>query len=113
MATQDTADTVVDAAATAYVPITNIKSIAAICTSSYNLKIDTCSICRSRLDELCVQCSSEVMCDEQKCIFVTGACGHIYHNHCIGKWLTRHTVCPLCNIDWEAAQYSDKIDVKK
>ena len=30
-----------------------------------------------------------------------GACGHIFHLDCIGRWLRTRSVCPLCNREWE------------
>ncbi|XP_049817467.1 E3 ubiquitin-protein ligase RNF115-like [Aethina tumida] len=32
------------------------------------------------------------------------SCGHLYHGHCIGHWLTLTTTCPLCRTDLRDSQ---------
>jgi len=35
-----------------------------------------------------------------QCVSVLGECGHVYHLHCIEKWLKTRNVCPLDNKTW-------------
>lgn len=56
----------------------------------WNLKFDTCAICRISLQSINDK-------DNHICI---GNCNHVYHQECINKWLSKRNVCPLCNQDW-------------
>ena len=55
------------------------------CSRRAGLRGETCSVCLGeltageRLKEL--------------------PCGHVYHAECIGQWLRRQRVCPLCKAD--------------
>jgi hypothetical protein len=42
-------------------------------------------------------CIEGAPCDKNTCPTRFLSCGHIYHAHCIDKWLKRRSVCPLCN----------------
>lgn len=69
-----------------------------------DIETDTCSICKSDIHQLCVECqargSEEKM---EECTVARGMCGHVFHFHCISKWLETKKVCPLCSNNWEYA----------
>jgi E3 ubiquitin-protein ligase RBX1 len=78
-----------------------IKKIEGVAFWKWNLKTDTCAICRNEIMEPCIQCNtSNSANDIESCTFITGICNHTYHLHCIEKWIARRNVCPLCNKEW-------------
>lgn len=58
-----------------------------------------CPICLRKLSELCINCAV-VMSSNNDCI-VLESCnigGHMYHKHCIDKFLASHPrKCPMCS----------------
>lgn len=58
---------------------------------------NTCAICREELKNVCVVCNVD---NKKECQTVMGRCGHVYHEHCIDKWLKNRIVCPLDNRKW-------------
>lgn len=36
-----------------------------------------------------------------RCTLSWGCCSHVFHSHCISRWLTERRVCPLCAKGWE------------
>jgi len=76
-----------------------IKKIEGIAFWSWDLKTDTCAICKNEIMEPCIQCNTSEN-NINSCTFITGICNHTYHLHCIEKWITRRNVCPLCNNEW-------------
>ncbi|KAG5481987.1 hypothetical protein LSCM1_05700 [Leishmania martiniquensis] len=36
-----------------------------------------------------------------KCCVAWGTCGHVYHYHCVSRWLQMRTVCPVCGRQWQ------------
>ena len=70
----------------------------------YDIKTNTCPICHNILDTPCITCEHEK--DNKECVLVTGKCSHIYHYHCIKKWLIVKPLCPMDDYLWE-------IDVNK
>jgi anaphase-promoting complex subunit 11 len=68
-----------------------------------------CGICRQAFDDTCPDCA--VPGDD--CPPVWGACNHMFHMHCIVKWLdsgndAQHVVqqedrrqCPMCRAEWQ------------
>ncbi|KYK64903.1 putative anaphase promoting complex subunit 11 [Toxoplasma gondii TgCatPRC2] len=64
---------------------------------------EKCGICSNAFE---VHCSA---CDRpgEACPPAFGACGHVFHLHCIGTWLSREDAlresqanCPLCRRPW-------------
>jgi anaphase-promoting complex subunit 11 len=60
---------------------------------------DTCIICRSPFDACCPDCKYP----GDDCPPVWGKCDHVYHMHCVVKWLKTQTTetCALCRRPWE------------
>jgi hypothetical protein len=38
---------------------------------------------------------------ERQCAIIRGDCGHIFHDHCMNKWIKRRQNCPFCNSIWK------------
>ncbi|XP_034475973.1 RING-box protein 1-like [Drosophila innubila] len=66
---------------------------------------DTCAICRNHVKDLCIDCQAEqgthVKEAYEMCPEATGACSHVFHLHCISRWLKNHWVCPLDYRTWD------------
>ncbi|RNE97402.1 RING box protein [Trypanosoma rangeli] len=39
-----------------------------------------------------------------ECLIVWGVCNHVFHLHCISRWLRQHLQCPICGREWEVAK---------
>lgn len=55
-----------------------------------------CSICREQLVNPCCECitsSTNITCNVSK-----GNCGHCFHEHCIVKWMSGASNCPICTL---------------
>jgi hypothetical protein len=73
----------------------------AVAVWSWNTHIETCSICKQLLTEVCLVCSEEEAADESTCQPVWGKCSHPFHAHCIQRWTENANTCPLCARPWE------------
>ncbi|KAG2378085.1 hypothetical protein C9374_008707 [Naegleria lovaniensis] len=60
-----------------------------------------CPICKYSLFTCCIDCSARHPADVGDCQAAWGTCCHVFHMHCILKWLKFHPVCPLCNNHWQ------------
>merc|ERR1712168_1438988 len=70
-----------------------------------------CGICRNYFDAICAigDCNRS----GDSCPIIAGECSHMFHYHCIQKWLTQpnsEDLCPLCRSKW---QYKDHPYYKK
>jgi RING-box protein 1 len=76
---------------------------------SWNIKEDTCTICRNNIMDMCIECTTNNR-DGSQCHLSKGTCSHIFHKHCIEKWLQAQTTCP---IDTQAWGYEkEKVDME-
>ena len=67
---------------------------------------DDCSICRSHLMDLCIDCQADhERGGKDECTVAWGTCNHAYHFHCITRWLKKSQTCPLDGKEWELEKY--------
>lgn len=41
-----------------------------------------------------------------QCWIAWGKCGHVYHQHCMSRWLTERSTCPVCGTEWLGLKYT-------
>lgn len=80
----------------------NINKWRRLCSWKWNVKDNFCGICRNQLNGCCDTC--KVPGDE--CPLAWGQCLHIYHLHCIEKWMKMQTMCPLCRCEYKFSKDS-------
>lgn len=65
---------------------------------------EKCAICRNGMTELCIACES--LKRSMDCHVSWGTCNHVYHNHCIIRWLRfRPRLCPFDSSQWEYPKF--------
>lgn len=86
-----------------------IKKWSAIAMWSYELTVDNCAICRNHIMDKCIECQTvqEMTNNEENCSISWGKCSHVFHTHCISRWLNTRKVCPLDNRNWELKSYGN------
>lgn len=66
--------------------------------------VEFCAICRKHLTETCIECDAHLI-DTQlvslSCPLTVGTCNHVFHYHCMNRWLANREVCPLDNKNWD------------
>lgn len=67
---------------------------------------DNCSICRSTINDVCLQCQTLMGQSDINCNIGWGACNHAFHVHCISTWIKSHSTCPLCSEPWQMERVS-------
>lgn len=79
----------------------------AIAMWSYDIAVDNCAICRNHIMDKCIECQSmqETSNIEENCTIAWGKCSHVFHMHCISRWLNTRQVCPLDNRTWDFKKY--------
>ncbi|XP_037937824.1 RING-box protein 1-like [Teleopsis dalmanni] len=73
---------------------------------AWDVPTDTCAICRNPISEVCIECQASQNYYKADCVTATGECNHVYHYHCISRWLKTRNVCPLDSKRWEFAKIS-------
>jgi RING-box protein 1 len=76
-----------------------VKKWNAVITWEWDTKNNICSICRNSIMIDCIRC--QTMKNVSKCNPVWGKCEHIFHKHCIDRWLLTRYTCPLDDTKWE------------
>ncbi|KAF8278472.1 putative RING-H2 zinc finger [Trypanosoma cruzi] len=38
------------------------------------------------------------------CLIVWGVCNHVFHKHCISRWVRQRPQCPICGREWKVAK---------
>ncbi|KAI5186076.1 anaphase-promoting complex subunit 11 [Nematocida homosporus] len=54
-----------------------------------------CGICQQAFEQMCPECVHPL-----DCVPALGECKHYYHQHCIQKWQTSSSLCPICRAEW-------------
>jgi len=84
-------------------PLFEVQQWNAVCLWSWRLSADICAICRNNLTSPCIDCQlGHNVSGKNTCTIAWGKCQHVFHLHCISKWLMRRNVCPMDNLRWES-----------
>jgi hypothetical protein len=59
---------------------------------------DNCPICQENIFLRCGVCLETT----NICPTIIGQCKHIYHKHCMNKWLEQSNKCPIDNLKFES-----------
>lgn len=77
-------------------------------------QVDECCICRFKLVQKCLTCYADENIKKEDCGIAIGKCKHVYHLHCIERWLKQRIVCPLDNRKWVyEGETKKKVDIKR
>jgi hypothetical protein len=79
-----------------------VKRILVVGNSKIKGYNDVCAICRESNTLACIGCQVTVL--DTTCTKLMGDCGHVFHEHCISKWVNDHPSCPLCNGRWTSGK---------
>lgn len=84
-----------------------VRKWTAVALWSYDISVDNCAICRNHIMDKCIECQSvqERTNVDENCTIAWGKCSHVFHMHCISRWLNTRQVCPLDNRNWEFKKY--------
>lgn len=82
-------------------PKVTIKKVHLVANWMYNIENDACAICHVQLTVPCISCEAESYSRNEQCTVSWGNCGHSFHFHCISRWLTTRSSCPLDDSEWE------------
>lgn len=90
-------------------PVFEMLHWAPLAVWSWNIKEDTCTICRNNIMDMCIECSTNNR-DGTMCHLSKGTCGHYFHHHCVDKWVQSQTICPNCTQLWSYEK--EKINIE-
>ncbi|KAJ1504082.1 ubiquitin-protein ligase Anaphase Promoting Complex [Coelomomyces lativittatus] len=81
-----------------------IKKWKAVASWHWNAdRNEVCGICQNEYENTCGKCRFA----GDECPLLWGQCGHVFHFHCITRWLQEgRTTCPLDRTPWETARAS-------
>lgn len=84
-------------------PRFQIQKWSGVALWAWDIATDNCAICRNHIMDKCIECQSvqEQTNLEEPCQLTWGKCMHVFHVHCINRWLHTRQVCPLDNRPWE------------
>ncbi|KAL0211960.1 hypothetical protein RCL1_005586 [Eukaryota sp. TZLM3-RCL] len=91
-------------------PPFTIKKWNAVALWSWDVQTDTCAICKNENMQPCLECFSANpdTTEAVECPIAWGTCNHVFHYHCISRWLKTRQVCPLDNQPWELRKLSSE-----
>ncbi|KAI8833989.1 anaphase-promoting complex subunit Apc11, partial [Chytriomyces cf. hyalinus JEL632] len=64
---------------------------------------DVCGICRAPFDGCCPDCKTP----GDECAIIIGECKHVFHMHCLLKWISTEqskNLCPMDRLPWKVAK---------
>lgn len=82
-------------------PIIQLKKVMAVGLWSYDMKVETCAICRNHIMDCCIECQNDRYFETTDCLVSWGECNHAFHSHCIDRWLKNKNICPLDTKEWK------------
>lgn len=88
-------------------PRFEVRKWSAVAFWSWDIEVDNCAICRNHIMDICIDCQSQEANarTKEECTVSWGMCNHVFHSHCITRWLKSRPVCPLDNQTWELQKY--------
>ncbi|KAM3137093.1 RING-box protein 2 [Paramecium bursaria] len=91
------------------IQIRDIKAFAVWKWQAQELENSSCPICRIQFIYRCMECENLYVQDNEnrECKMAQGMCGHIFHAHCIEKWIKTKSnganqgLCGQCPQVWD------------
>ena len=78
----------------------------AVALWAWDIAVDKCAICRNLIMSSCCECQyNNKSGTSEDCTVARGVCNHVFHLHCISRWLNTRNVCPLDNNEWGFQKY--------
>ena len=76
---------------------------------------ETCGICYYQNWDHCITCQAEAGSTSPEliclCDTTSGICGHLFHTHCITRWLAIRNACPICDLEGSFFGLQWRVDV--